>query len=102
MRLTPRTRILIIRLNLIFARYIEILPVEQIFLVAFVVDGMKFRWIQEAAGVQAVRGDEVAPFLAPVSQPEAPQYRTEAAVGGVNRTCRLSYAHSRSRGDLDH
>ncbi len=64
--------------------------VEEVLLVALVVEDGELRRIEEAAGVEAVDLDEVAPVLAAVGEIEAAVGRPEGAVGGVD-VCRWAW-----------
>ncbi len=63
---------------------------------------MKFGWIQESAGIQAVRRDEVSPFLAADGQPEPAAYGAEAAIRREHGACRLGNAEARPCRNFDH
>src|ERR1700685_2215935 len=55
---------------------LEIHPIENVLFVAVIVENLELRAIQEAAGVQAIGGDEVSPFFSAIG-------KIEAAVGGA-------------------
>ena len=75
--------------------------VKQVFLVALVVDGVKFRWVEKPAAVQSVRRNEVSPLRAANGQPEASPDRAEAAVGRVDSALWLGHTEARLRRHLD-
>ena len=56
--------------------------VEEVLFVALVVEDGELRRIEEAAGIEAVDLDEVAPVLAAIGKIEAAGRRPESSVGG--------------------
>ena len=64
------------------SRELVVQAVEEVFLVALVVQHLEFGRIEESAGVQPAEGDEVAPLLASVSDVRVERRRAEAAVRG--------------------
>ena len=75
--------------------------VEEVFLVALVVDGVELGWVEEAAGVHDVGGDEVADFLRSVSEIETDVGGTEGAIGRGDLAVRLGVAEAGARGGDD-
>ncbi len=89
-------------MNGIRAACLVIHAVEQIFLIAPIVDGLKFGGIEEAAGVQAVGGDEISPLLVSDGEIESANYGAEAAVGAVHAAGWLAGSEARLRCNFDH
>ena len=75
--------------------------VEDVLLVALVVEDGELRRIEKAAGVEAVGLDEVAPVLAAIGQIEAAGRRAEGAIGGVDAAGGLGDALAGARGGHD-
>ena len=89
-------------MNRIRAGYIVVDSVKQVFFIALVVDGVKFRWVEKPAAVQSARSNEVSPLLAAEGQPETTTDRAKAAIGRVNRALRLGHSEARLRRHLNH
>src|SRR5215469_5383655 len=81
---------------------LKIDAVEKVFFIALIVDGMQFRRVQKAAGVEPVHRKEVPPFLRTIGHPESAGYRAEAAVTGGEAPCRGLNPKTRTRSHLNH
>src|ERR1035441_2713918 len=73
---------------------LEIQPVEQVLLIAMIVEDLIFRAIEETAGDQPARRDEVSPGLLPIRQIDAFVGTAESAVG--SRYIPVGRSHSKS------
>src|SRR5207302_10777599 len=70
--LEPGTRIAAVQMNGIGTTKLQIHAVEYVLLVALGMHDLEFRWIEEPAGIQAIRRKEIAPLGAPKRHIEAP------------------------------
>ena len=75
--------------------------VEEVLLVSLVVHHDEFRRIEEAAGIQAVGGDEISPVLAAVAEVEAHIGVPKAAVFGGQAAVRRGHSLAGARGYVD-
>ena len=81
--LEPGAAVVEIEVNGIDGSEAEVDAVEEVFFVALVVEDGELGWIKEAAGVDAIQFEEVAPVLAAIGEIEAAGCGAEGAVGGV-------------------
>ena len=75
--------------------------VEDILLVALVVEDSELGRIEKAAGVEAVGFDEVAPLLSAIGEVESAGGRAEGAIGGADASGGLCDSLARARGGDD-
>src|SRR4029077_6307940 len=101
-RLKPRPRILEISVDRILVRELIVHSIENVRLISFVVNRLKFRWIEKAPGFQSICRDEVAPSLIAVGQVETYVGRTKAAIRGNDASSRLRHSQTGFRCYLDH
>ena len=97
-RLEPGAAVVQVQVHRIGWREAVVHAIEDVLLVALVVEDGKLRRIEKAAGVQAVGLDEVAPVLAAIGEVEAAGRRPEGAVGAVDVAGRLGDALPGARG----
>ena len=88
-RLEPGARVSEVQADRVGRRDLVVDAVEEVLLVALVVDRVELRRIEEAASVHYVSGDEVADLLRAVGEIEAHVGRAEGSVGRVDLAVRL-------------
>ncbi len=101
-RLKPGAGELEIEVQRVFWRKYVVEAVEEIFLIAFVVDHPELRRIEEAARVEPVRRDEFPPVLAAVGEVEIQVRAAKATVTSRDGAVRGRRTLARTRGYVDH
>ena len=99
--LEPGAAVVEVEMHGVGLRKAVIDTVEEILLVALVVEDGELRRIEKASGVQGVGFDEVAPALSAVGEIEASICRPEGPIGSVDISGRLGDALSGARGGYD-
>ncbi len=63
--------------------------VEKILLIALIVQGVELRRVEKPAGIHAVGGNKIPPFLSAIPESESGVRATKRPIGGFGITMRL-------------
>ena len=80
---------------------LQVHAVEYVLLVALGMHHLEFGWIEETAGIQRIRGDEIAPLRTAKPYVKATVRRAKAAVRGFHAAHRFCLAQAGTRRHLD-